>query len=385
MDEKKPSNVAPPTGWWVRWLTWRNRVLASERFQSFAARMPLLRPVARRKAASLFDILAGFTYTQTLLAFVESGTLELLREGPCDVYTIASRARLSPAAAQCIVRAAAALGLAEEVERGWWVLGQQGAALSSNAGALAMVRHHALLYADLVDPLALLRQDRKEPTALSEFWRYAARKDPASQNTEAVSPYSELMAASQAMVAKEVTAAYDFNRHASILDIGGGHGAFLKALAEKFDRPRLGLMDLPGVIEGARNNCTDLVAEQRLELYPGSFFTDPIPQGYDCITLVRILHDHDDEPALQLLSRIRRTLLPGGLLIIAEPMAATPGVEAMGDAYFGLYLWAMRSGRPRGRNEINALLTAAGFAPLRMVRTSQPLITSLGVTSTLHS
>ncbi len=45
--------------------------------------------------------------------------------------------------------------------------------------------------------------------------------------------------------------------------------------------------------------------------------------------------------------RAHDALPPGGTLLIAEPMAGTPGAEAMGDAYFGLYLWAMGSGRPR--------------------------------------
>ena len=39
-------------------------------------------------------------------------------------------------------------------------------------------------------------------------------------------------------------------------------------------------------------------------------------------------------------------LPPGGTLLLAEPMAGTPGAEPVGDAYFGFYLLAMGSGRP---------------------------------------
>lgn len=382
--ETPPSDVKPPQRWKVRWLAWRNRLLASSRFQSFAARMPIFRTVARKRAAALFDLLAGFTYSQTLLASVESGLLELLAGGPRTAAEIASHTQLSPAAAERLLRAAAALDLAEEAAPGWWTLGQQGAALSSNAGALAMVRHHKLLYADLEEPLALLREDRTEPTALSEFWRYAAREDPDTEGSAAVSPYSRLMAASQAMIAREVLAAYDFDRHPAILDIGGGHGIFLKALAERYPRPGLGLMDLPGVIDGARRNCHALADKGRLAFHPGNFFRDPMPTGYDCVTLVRILHDHDDEPALHLLKRIREALPLSGRLVIAEPMAGTRNAEPMGDAYFGLYLWAMRSGRPRREDEIGTLLRAAGFPSWRRIRTAQPVVTSLLVTSPLH-
>ena len=63
-----------------------------------------------------------------------------------------------------------------------------------------------------------------------------------------------------------------------------------------------------------------------------------------------------------LLTKVHAALPPGGTLLIAEPMAGTPGAEAMGDAYFGLYLWAMGSGRPRTAEAYRAMLRAAGFS-----------------------
>jgi demethylspheroidene O-methyltransferase len=95
------------------------------------------------------------------------------------------------------------------------------------------------------------------------------------------------------------------------------------------------------------------------------FFRDALPPGYDCITLVRVLHDHDDAACLALLRAVRRALPPGGRLVIAEPMAGTPGALAMGDAYFGFYLWAMNAGRPRTAAEYGAMLKTAGFAGWR--------------------
>ena len=94
-------------------------------------------------------------------------------------------------------------------------------------------------------------------------------------------------------------------------------------------------------------------------------------------SLVRVLHDHDDAPALALLRAIHAALPPAGTLIIAEPMAGTPGAEPAGDAYFGMYLLAMGSGRPRTAGEIAALLHQAGFARSRALRTAMPLTVRL--------
>jgi demethylspheroidene O-methyltransferase len=99
-----------------------------------------------------------------------------------------------------------------------WVLGQRGAALSSNQGALAMIEHHKIFYDDLADPIALLKGGRGN-SKLARFWTYApaaGRGEPASADreswqgdeTSAVAPYSALMAASQPMVAEQVIDAY---------------------------------------------------------------------------------------------------------------------------------------------------------------------------------
>lgn len=367
--QSQPDNQAAPAGWRRRWLAWRNRVIASAGFQQRAAAFPLTRGVARRRAASLFDLVAGFTYSQVLLAAVESGLLDLLAAGPCSVSEVASHTGLSHPAALRLLRAAAALDLAEEVSPGWYMLGQQGAALHGNAGAQAMIRHHRLLYADLADPLALLRADRANETALARFWRYGA--------ADAAPEYSALMAASQAMVAEQALAAYNFSRHRALCDVGGGHGAFVRAVARRHPALELGIFDLPPVLAGLPHDLATWVTA-----YPGDFFADALPQGHDCMTLVRILHDHDDAPALRLLQAIQAALPARGTLVIAEPMADAPGARAMGDGYFGLYLWAMGSGRPRPAQEIGAMLDKAGFARWRRATTPQPVIASVIVART---
>jgi demethylspheroidene O-methyltransferase len=106
-------------------------------------------------------------------------------------------------------------------------------------------------------------------------------------------------------------------------------------------------------------------------------FHDPLPIGADLISLVRVLHDHDDAAAMALLRAVHAALPTGGTLLVGEPMAETPRAEPMGEAYFGLYLWAMGSGRPRTPGEIAAMLRAAGFSTTRHIRTRVPLTAQL--------
>ena len=54
-------------------------------------------------------------------------------------------------------------------------------------------------------------------------------------------------------------------------------------------------------------------------------------------------------------------------------MADTPGAQAMGHAYFGMYLWAMGRGRSRSAETISRMLKDAGFTHVREIKTSIPL------------
>ncbi len=356
-------------GWRGWWIDRRNRILSSPRFQNFAVRFPVTRPIARRRARAMFDMVAGFTYSQILAACIQTGLLDVLADGPQETAVIALRIDLPEAGALRLLRAAVALGLAESLGSSW-VLGGSGAALRGNRGIAEMIAHHRLFYADLADPVALLRRGGGGG-ALSGLWHYAEASG--TGEAAAVADYSALMAASQPMVAAQAIDSYPFHTHRRLLDVGGGEGAFLTAVGAKVPAIELGLFDLPAVVDRARSRFESAGLASRTAVFGGDFLADSIPQGYDIISLIRVLHDHDDAPAMVLLRGIYAALPPGGALFIAEPMAQTPGAETMGDAYFGFYLLAMGSGRPRSAAEIAAMLRAAGFTRIRNLPTGMPL------------
>jgi demethylspheroidene O-methyltransferase len=62
-------------------------------------------------------------------------------------------------------------------------------------------------------------------------------------------------------------------------------------------------------------------------------------------------------------------------------MSDTPGARPIGEAYFGFYLLAMGSGRPRTPAELTQMLRDAGFARASLVSTRRPLLTRLIVAS----
>ena len=154
--------------------TWRSRLIADARFQRWAAASPLTRRLARRKARALFDLCAGFVYSQILRACVQLEVFELLRGGPKDLAWLAARMRLTVPAARRLLTGAASLRLLRALPGDRFALDDLGAAMNGNPAIAAFVDHHDLLYADLKDPVALLRGEID--TNLSRFWPYAGKR-----------------------------------------------------------------------------------------------------------------------------------------------------------------------------------------------------------------
>lgn len=338
-------------------------------------RLPVFRWVARRRAAALFELCAGFVYSQVLYTGVRLRLFEFLADGPQTVQELAPKLGLRPDAAQRLIDAATALKLCERRPRDRYGLGIHGASLVATPAVTHMVLHHAMFYRDLVDPVGLLSRETPD-TELRRFWSYSGHEGDDQSTPAQVAEYSELMAGSMSLVADDILDAYPLHRHRHLLDLAGGVGAFIQAATREAGL-QLTLFDLPPVAARARVRLEGLGLGERVSVVGGDLFSSTLPQGADVVSLVRVVHDHDDAQALKILQAARRALGPGGVLLIAEPMSGTPGAEAMGDAYFGWYLYAMGQGRPRTSAALLAMAREAGFSSARLARTRRPMLTQL--------
>ncbi|MBO0903100.1 methyltransferase [Jiella sonneratiae] len=365
-----------------RWQSFRNQKLGDRAFQRWAASFRLTRPFARRSSRRLFDLLAGFVYSQALAAGVELRLFEHLSRGPRTLAEIAAATDLEPAAAERLLRALDAIDLVEmddSDDETVYALGPLGAALVANPGAEAMIRHHRDFYADLGDPVALLKGEHSG-TRLSKLWPYAANPGGTPPEGADVAAYTDLMASSQDLVADEVLASYDISWAKKILDLGGGDGRFLRKVAERHPTAELHLLEVPAVAEIARKRIGDTRFGRRITVHSGDFFNEPFPDGpFDLVTLVRIIHDHDDEEAIRLLTLARESLEPGGVVLVAEPMAGNRDSAPVADVYFAFYLLAMGRGKPRTPEEICRLMAAAGLTRPREISTALPVAANIVV------
>jgi demethylspheroidene O-methyltransferase len=229
-----------------------------------------------------------------------------------------------------------------------------------------MVKHHGVLYRDLADPLAILRH--RGSSGLRDYWSYVPG---GNSPDEGHREYSQLMSSSLALISDHILETYSLDDYRSLVDVAGGTGHFARMVKKRHPDIDATVLDLPEVVSEAKREFP----QTDIRFLATDMFRSPLPQDTELFSLVRVLHDHDDEPVLALLTRLHAALKPGGHLLIAEPMAGTPGAEPIGDTYFSFYLWAMGSGRPRSAEELKGMCLAAGFSGIREFKTPIPALT----------
>ncbi|MEM6888219.1 MAG: methyltransferase [Pseudomonadota bacterium] len=361
------------TGDLPRWRGgWLNRLVAKPGFQRWAAAFPLTRGRARRDGAALFEIVQGFVSAQALMALVELDVFRRLRAGPMSPGDLGRAVDMPADRAQVLLQAGAALELLKRHRDGRFGLARKGAALMGVPGLETMIRHHRAFYADLADPVALLRG--AEETQLAAFWPYVfgARGD---IDPQTAATYSELMAQSQELVAEDTLREVSLRGAKHLLDVGGGTGAFLEAVGRRYPSLEMTVFDLSQVAPSAEARFARAGLSARVTIASGSFRDDPLPVGADAISLIRVLYDHTDETVRALLAKVFAALPPGGRLIISEPMSGGHRPERAGDVYFAFYTMAMQTGRARSAEEIRALCAEAGFSDIRSPRPARAFVT----------
>jgi hypothetical protein len=166
-----------------------------------------------------------------------------------------------------------------------------------------------------------------------------------------------------------VAAAYDFTRYRTIADIGGGHGALLGTLLGANPGAHGILFDLPAVCAGAQQTLEQAGVADRVTIVSGDFFSE-VPRGAQLYVMKSIIHDWDDDSALQILANCRAAMTDSRLLLI-ERVIGEPN-EPDEAKLFDISMLAMLGGRERTADEYRVLLESAGLRMTRTVATASP-------------
>lgn len=109
-----------------------------------------------------------------------------------------------------------------------------------------------------------------------------------------------------------------FNSHRRWLDVGGGDGTVAETLLKADPSLTCDIFNLPPVAGLVEDRARTAGLADRLGFVGGDFLAGPLPEGYDVLSFVRVLHDWPADVARTLLEKAWQALPPGGRLVICE-------------------------------------------------------------------
>jgi ubiquinone/menaquinone biosynthesis C-methylase UbiE len=164
-------------------------------------------------------------------------------------------------------------------------------------------------------------------------------------------------------------------RHSrTLLDVGGGLGAFSLAFCRHYPRLRATVVEHPRVLPLTRRAVIEAGMARRVEVVGADFSRDALPQGFDTVLLSNVLHAHSAAENHALLRKLQRCLNPRGQLIVRDVFMSPQRTAPEWGALFSvLLLLHTPQGRCYALDEIRGWLRQAGFSRIRGPLRSSPL------------
>jgi len=326
-------------------------------------------------ATTLLHLMNGCRVTQALYVAARLGLADLLHDGPWGSDELARATGADAGALRRLLRALVSLGVLAEDADGRFVLTELGALLRSDVpGSL---RAAAVFWGDerlwrawgKLHESVLSGETVWGPRGPGAFVEDHAR-DP-----EGAALFNAAMTSLTSAFDGAVTAAYDFSRFGTLVDVGGGQGALLASILAANPGLRGVLFDIPPVIESARARIAEAGLAERCAPVAGDFFA-AVPAGGDAYVLKWVIHDWDDERSIAILRNSHRAMARDGRLLLIErvvPERIDQSEGTQGMLLGDLNMLLVTGGRERTAAEYRALLARAGFTLAQIVPTGTQL------------
>ena len=286
--------------------------------------------------------LVGYWKTQTLHAAIQ---LKILDHLPADLSTIAKAINLTLSHCQRLLRALQELNIVNNSSQQWQLTSKgQLLAPSMNspmaAATMVWAENHYLQWLNLAERL------HQESISQNYFKTLI-------QSPNELKIYHQALSIYAYHDYQAIIDIINWNQHKHVIDAGGGTGSLLHLLLHAHNNLQGILLELPSVI--------DLIDEQMKHpraQYIGTDLFNQWPYTADAILFARVLHDWNDEQALQLLKQAKSHLSSNGKIYILEMILSSTSSQG---GLLDLNMLVMTGGKERSLTAWNELASKASL------------------------
>ena len=317
----------------------------------------------------LHSFITGHYLSRAVFVAAKLGIADVLKDGPRSSAEVAAATHSHAPSLHRLMRLLASAGVFAETAAGCFHLTPVGECLRSDTpGSL---RAQAVLFAGPYQQRAWSRLPNivqtGEPPSSHAFFPFLAK------HPDEAAVFNAAMAAKTESIVNAFIAAYDCSRFSTIVELGAGYGALLRAILKTNPGQRGVLLDLPAAADQAAEYVrTDGLAD-RCEVVRGDFF-GVLPRDGDAYILKNVIHDWDDEQSTAILRNVAQSMAAQGSVVLIEMVVPPQSDDAWSEVVFGsdLNMLVNTGGHERSERDFEQLLEAAGLELTRIVPTGTP-------------
>ena len=313
-------------------------------------------------ALKLFDLIQSHRVTAVIHVAARLGIAELLRDGPQPLGALAKATGAEERSLGRLLTALSTIGICKRTAEGSYALTEMGAGL--DGAAEQSFKSWAIFEAEMLSTRwsGMLESVMTGKTA-AELQGLADSFELMGRTPENVDKFNAAMTELTRLVTPDILHSYDFSGISHLMDVGGGSGELLGAIAQQNRKLRGTVFDLPRCTEAAGRHLQQIGVSDRVEFVAGDFFKS-VPAIADAIILKSVIHDWSDARSISILRNCRAALPSNGKLLLVERlMPETPSAtdEDKAHALSDLNMLRGPGGCERTEGQYRELLDQSGF------------------------
>jgi SAM-dependent methyltransferase len=151
----------------------------------------------------------------------------------------------------------------------------------------------------------------------------------------------------------------------SLLDIGGGSGAYSMEFVNRKPEIEATVFDLPNVIPITKKFLEKDGCSGKIKTFAGDYTKDELPVGFDMVFLSAIIHSNSLEVNRNLVKKCFRSLNKNGQIVIQDWIMNNDRTQPTAGAVFAInMLVGTESGDCFTEQEVSGILSDAGFTDI---------------------
>jgi ubiquinone/menaquinone biosynthesis C-methylase UbiE len=294
--------------------------------------------------------------SRVILSAVELDLFTVIGEEELNAREIASRTDLDLRAVPILIDALVAIGLLQKKNEHYSNTSVTARFLNAASpdNAIGQLLHWANLWKSWSQLTQVVQTGKPSPQ----------ERDEASGRSFILAMYHNGLETS-----KLLAQAIDLTGIQRMLDMGGGPGAYAMAFCEKRPDLKASIYDLPYALEIAKELVASRGLSDRIDLIPGDFLQDPVPNSFDLVLVSHVLHSYGEKDCRTILEKAVGALNPGGKLIVHDFLMETNRIYPPWAAIFSINMLVNTpEGRSYTADEILGWMTEAGVNSIQKIQ-----------------